>query len=104
MISHMVENAVFVPNALPINSGMIFTIFLWTLMMGTTINFKKHCKIRFGAYAEAHETNSHKNTRNPAQNRLYASDQQETSKVNIGYSTSVQDYTSKDVPLPLSPY
>ena len=34
---------------------MSYTISLWTLMTGTTIGFKKHCKIEFGTYAEAHK-------------------------------------------------
>ena len=55
MISRMVENAFFWLNALPINSGMSSTISPRTLITGTIINFSKHWKIEFGAYAEAHE-------------------------------------------------
>ena len=55
MISRMAENAVFCLNALPINSGMYCKIYPRSIMTGTTINFKKHCKIEFGAYAEAHK-------------------------------------------------
>ena len=45
MISCMVGNAVFWLNAPPVNSGMSCTISTRTLMTGTTIDFKKHCKI-----------------------------------------------------------
>ena len=89
MISRMVENTVFLLNTLPLNSGMSCTISPRMLMTGTTIDFNKHCKTEFGAYAKAHEKKSHKTPRNPAQNPLYASYQQETSKVPIGSSTSV---------------
>ena len=43
MISRMVENAFFI-NALPINSGMSSTIYLQTLMTGTTINLENTAK------------------------------------------------------------
>ena len=55
MISIMVENAVLCINGLPVNSGMSYMISLQTHMTGTIIDFKKHCKIEFNAYAEAHE-------------------------------------------------
>ena len=55
MIYRIVENAVFWLNTLPVNSRMSFTVFPWTLMKGTTIDFKKQCKTEFGAYAEAHK-------------------------------------------------
>ena len=42
-------------NVLSINSGTSCTISLRTLVTGTTIEFSKHCKIEFGAYAEAHK-------------------------------------------------
>ena len=45
---------------------------------------------------------SQETPRNPAQNPLYASDQQETSKVPTGSSTSVQDSTSNNIPSPFS--
>ena len=99
----MVENAVFWINGLPIKSGMFCMISPKTLMTVTIIDFKKHCKIKFNAYAEAHEKSFHATPRNPAQNPLSSSDQHETSKVTIGYSTFVQDAASNKVPLPLSP-
>ena len=55
MISRMVENAVFWINALPVNSGMSYKISPWTLITGTTIYFKRHWKIEFVVYAEAHK-------------------------------------------------
>ena len=55
IISRMVENTVFWINALPINSCMSSTISPRMLTIGTTINFRKHWKMEFGAYAEAHE-------------------------------------------------
>ena len=103
MISRMVENAFLGINALPGNSGMSCTISPWTVMIGTTIELNKHCKIEFGAYAKAHTKSSHETPRNPVQNPLYALDQQETSKVPTGSSTSVQDAASNDVPSFLSP-
>ena len=51
----MVENTILRLNALPVKSGTSSTISPQTLMTGTTIGFKKHCKIQFSAYAEAHE-------------------------------------------------
>ena len=62
MISCMVENAVFWLNALPVNSGMSWKISPRTLMTGTTIVFKKHCKIELGAYTEAHKENFPRNS------------------------------------------
>ena len=59
MISCMVENEVFCLNALQIYSGMYSTISLRTLLTGITINFSKHRKIQFGAYAEPHQKPSH---------------------------------------------
>ena len=72
MISCMVGNAVFWINAIPVNSGTLCTISLQTLMTGTTIYFKKHCKINFGAYTEAHKTNFHPTPCNPALNLISA--------------------------------
>ena len=103
MISHMVENVVFWINALPVNRCMSCAVSPHTLMTGTTVDFNKHWKIEFCAYAKAHKKTSHETPRNPAQNLLYASDQHETSKVPTGYSTSVQDTVSKNVPSTLSP-
>ena len=51
MIYRMIEKSVFWLNALPINGGMSSTISPRTLMIGTTIDFSKHCEIEFGAYA-----------------------------------------------------
>ena len=53
MISRMVENTFFWLKALAKNSGTSSTISPQTLMTGTTIDFSKHYKIEFGAYAEA---------------------------------------------------
>ena len=58
MISCMVGNALFCLNAIPINIGMYCKISPLTLVTRTTIDFKKHCKIEFGVYAEEHEKNS----------------------------------------------
>ena len=55
MIYRMLENTVFWLNALPINSSMSSTISPRTLMTGITIDFRKHYKIEFGAYAKAHK-------------------------------------------------
>ena len=55
MIYRMLENTVFWLKALPINSSMSSTISPRTLMTGITIDFRKHYKIEFGAYAKAHE-------------------------------------------------
>ena len=45
IISCIVENALFWINALPVNIRMSCTISPRTLLMGTTIDFKKHCRI-----------------------------------------------------------
>ena len=55
MISSMIEYKLFWLNALPVNISMSCTISTRTLMIGTTIDFNKHCEIKFGAYAEEHE-------------------------------------------------
>ena len=71
----MVENAVFWLNALPVNIGMSCMISPWTLMTGTTIDFNKHRKIEFGAYANAHKKSSYETPHNTENIPLYASDQ-----------------------------
>ena len=75
MISRMVENVFFWITVVPVISGMSCTIYLRTLMTGTTIDSKKHCKIEFGAYAEAYVKPYHATPRNPVYNQLSALDQ-----------------------------
>ena len=84
MISCMVGNAFFGLNPLSANSGMSCTISPWTLMMGTTIDFKKHWNFNLAHTPRRTKKPFHKTPRNPAQNPLSALDQQETFKVPIG--------------------
>jgi hypothetical protein len=49
-------------NAFPPSSGVSDTYSPRTIMTGTTLDFAKHCKLPFGAYAEAHEEYPQTNT------------------------------------------
>ena len=39
----------------PVNSGLSDTLKPRNIMTGTTLDWKKHCKAKFGAYREVHE-------------------------------------------------
>ena len=58
----IVENTASWINAILVNSRMFYTISQWELTIGTTIDFKKSCKIEFGAYAEAHKNTFPRNS------------------------------------------
>jgi hypothetical protein len=49
-------------NAFPPASGISQTYSPRTIMTGTTLDYKKHCRLSFGAYVETHEENKPSNT------------------------------------------
>jgi hypothetical protein len=49
-------------NAFPPASGISQTYSPRTIMTGTTLDYKKHCRLPFGAYVETHEENKPTNT------------------------------------------
>jgi hypothetical protein len=49
-------------NAFPPSSGVSDTYIPWTIMTGTSLDYRKHCKVPFGAYVETHKENSPTNT------------------------------------------
>ena len=98
----MVENAVFWINALPINSGMSSTISPADVHDRDHHRFQQTLQNRSWRICRGTRKNSHETPRNPVQNPIYASYQQEIPNVPVGSSTSVQDAASNDVPSPLS--
>jgi hypothetical protein len=49
-------------NASPPSSGISQTYSPRTIMTGATLDYKKHCRLPFGAYVETHEENKPSNT------------------------------------------
>ena len=43
-------------NVIPIVSGKSYTLSTHTITKGTTLDFNKHCNIKFGEYAKNHES------------------------------------------------
>jgi hypothetical protein len=62
MIIELVYYAALWLNAFPPSSGVSDTYSPSTIITGTTLDFAKHCKLPFGAYAEAHEEYTQSNT------------------------------------------
>jgi hypothetical protein len=62
MIIELVYYAALWLNAFPPSSGVSDTYSPRTIITGTTLDFAKHCKLPFGAYAEAHEEYPQSNT------------------------------------------
>jgi hypothetical protein len=62
IIIELVYYAAFWLNAFPPSSGVSTFYSPRTIMTGTALEFAKHCKIPFGAYAEAHEEYPQTNT------------------------------------------
>jgi hypothetical protein len=62
IIIELVYYAAFWLNAFPPSSGVYSTYSPQTIMTGTALDFVKHCKLPFGAYAEAHEEYPRTNT------------------------------------------
>lgn len=55
VIIHMVKNAVFWWNALPVNDSALGNYSGRYILEGRTIDYNKHIRIPFGAYAQTHE-------------------------------------------------
>jgi hypothetical protein len=65
IIIELVYFAVFWFNAFPPTSGVSAFYSPRTIMTGTALDYAKHCKLPFGAYAEAHEEYHQTNTMAP---------------------------------------
>jgi hypothetical protein len=55
MIVELINFVVLWLNAFPPLSGVSKTYSTRTIMTGTTLDYKKHCKLPFGVYVETHE-------------------------------------------------
>jgi hypothetical protein len=55
MVQHLIGGCVFWLNAFPSDQGVIHTVSPRTIMTGKTIDYNKHCRLVFGAYAQVHE-------------------------------------------------
>eukprot|EP00804_Cyclotella_cryptica_P004279 CCRYP_013487-RA/>CCRYP_013487-RA protein AED:0.88 eAED:0.25 QI:0/0/0/0.5/1/1/2/0/282 len=53
MVIHLIKFVVMWINALPHRNGVLSVISPRELVLGIKMDFKKHCRIRFGAYVEA---------------------------------------------------
>jgi hypothetical protein len=62
IVIDMMQYAVLWLNGFPPLSGIYQTFSPRTIMTGTTLDFKKHCRVPFGAYVEAHEDYDTTNT------------------------------------------
>jgi hypothetical protein len=65
IIIELVYYAAFWLNAFPPSSGVSTFYSPRTIMTGMALDFNKHCKLQFGAYAEAHEEYPQTNTMAP---------------------------------------
>lgn len=65
IITAMVSNATFWLNAFPLKGSTSDVISPRTLITGVPIDFKKHCKLPFGAYVQAHQEPSPSSTQEP---------------------------------------
>jgi hypothetical protein len=65
IIIELVYYAAFWINEFPPSSGVSAFYSPRTIMTGTALDFAKHCKLPFGAYAEAHEEYPQTNTMAP---------------------------------------
>ena len=54
MIVQMISYTILFINGIPVGSVVSYTLYSHTIMMGTTLDFNKHCSIEFTAYAESH--------------------------------------------------
>ena len=48
-------------NAFPFRSGVSATLSHCTIMNGTTLDYNKHCRLKFGTSVESHEYPDHTN-------------------------------------------
>jgi hypothetical protein len=62
MINELIGFVTLWINAFPPKSGVSYTFIPRTSMTGTSLIFKQHCKVPFGAYVETHEENKPTNT------------------------------------------
>jgi hypothetical protein len=62
MIVELMRFVVLWLNEFPSSSGVFITFRPRTIMTGTSLDYRKYCKIPFGAYVETHEENNAVNT------------------------------------------
>ena len=55
MIAQMISYVFIWINSIPVGSGISDTLYPHTIMTGTTMDFNRHCQLKFGAYADIHE-------------------------------------------------
>jgi hypothetical protein len=55
MIQHLIGNCMFWLNAFPTKQGVSNTLSPRAIVTGKKIDYHRHCKIMFGAYAQVHE-------------------------------------------------
>ena len=55
-------NIIMLLNKFPPNIVLSTSYILWTIKTGKTLNWKKMCKLSFGAYAQLHEDRNITNT------------------------------------------
>jgi hypothetical protein len=63
MIIKMVTSSVMWLNTLPPNDGISDNLSLRNIITGLQVDYTKHCRIEFGAYAQTHE--KHDNSMTP---------------------------------------
>lgn len=72
-------------NEIPIDSGVSSNIYPCTIIMGTTIDFKKHFRIYLSAYSKTNKSPKPTNSIQPRTNNIVsASDLLETPRDHIG--------------------
>ena len=62
MVIELTKYIVLWVNAFPPKSGISKTYSPTTIMTGTTLDYKTHCSLEFGAYAETHDDKEKTNT------------------------------------------
>ena len=60
MVAELIYYCVFWLNTFPARDGVSDTLSPRAIVMGSNLDFNKHCKLEFGAYVQAHE--EHDNT------------------------------------------
>jgi hypothetical protein len=70
MIVELINFVVLWLNDFPPSSGISQTYSPRTIMTGTTLDYKTHCRLPFGAYVETHEENKPSNTLKEKQEQL----------------------------------
>ena len=62
IIAEMVAHVMMWLNSFPTKGGISETLSPRVIMTGTKMNYKKHCKLAFGAYAQTHEEDKPRNS------------------------------------------